>query len=134
MGIVSKPLNSVRETLRIRIQSSVGITIVSHPTIINIDHLSLRLIAKWYIISIFNPPIISKMINHVDEQILGNAILRVILAINIAAELLPLHPTLQMINKTHNSPSEELKQDHYPGQRPQQRQRKVQLLSYQRKK
>ena len=42
MGIVSQPLDSVRETLRIRVQTTVLVTIVSHPTIINVDHLKVK--------------------------------------------------------------------------------------------
>lgn len=47
-----------------------------------------------YVVSVLDPAIVSKTVNHVDEQILRNAVLRVLLAVHVAAELLPLHPSL----------------------------------------
>lgn len=49
----------------------------------------------FYVVSILDPAVISQTVNHVDEQVLRNTILRVLLAIHVAAELLPLHPSLQ---------------------------------------
>ena len=74
----------------------------------------------YYIVSVLKPTVVSQTVDHVDEELLRNAVLGVVLAINVATELLPLHPSLPIKTNRQNVPWEESERGRYRGRKPRQ--------------
>ena len=82
VSVVSEPLDAVWETGWIWIELVVFVSAWAHPAVVDINKG----------IAVVEPAVGRHVVDHVGEEFLGNAVIRVLLAVDLAAELFPLHP------------------------------------------
>ena len=83
VGVVSEPADAVWEALLVWIDLAVLVTAWAHPAVVNVNIL----------VAILEPAIVGHVVDHIDDELFGNAGVRMLLAVSLAAELLPLHPS-----------------------------------------